>query len=296
MIKTLITATVLAATSVSAYAVPQARIINSYEVGSSRHPSFARLHQVGYTNHCGATFVSPLHAVTAAHCVSGSESYELTFPSSGERVKVVNQIIHTGYSMHTMQNDIAILVLDHNPEGIDPSSVVNEKELRDLTKLSTSATVVGYGATEFGGDMSPTLREVSIPLMTNPYCNSSHIYDGHIMDNMVCAGYEPNGQIQADSCQGDSGGPIFAPNGKLIGVVSWGVGCGTLPGVYQRVGWHLSNFLNGYGIDHNETHHDVMDREAPQLGTNDPQTHAGSIGFVSLILLPLIRRFRKSSK
>lgn len=39
-----------------------------------------------------------------------------------------------------------------------------------------------------------------------------------------------------DSCQGDSGGPLVA-NGKQIGIVSWGMGCGdgSYPGIYSKV-------------------------------------------------------------
>ncbi|XP_074029505.1 trypsin-3-like [Leptinotarsa decemlineata] len=41
---------------------------------------------------------------------------------------------------------------------------------------------------------------------------------------MFCAGYVGKGA--KDACQGDSGGPLMA-NGKLFGIVSWGVGCAT---------------------------------------------------------------------
>ena len=55
---------------------------------------------------------------------------------------------------------------------------------------------------------------------------------------MICAGYQGVGG--KDACQGDSGGPLIGnSNGNpvLVGVVSWGKGCGEkqYPGVYTRV-------------------------------------------------------------
>eukprot|EP00587_Corethron_hystrix_P016539 CAMPEP_0113316068 /NCGR_PEP_ID=MMETSP0010_2-20120614/11478_1 /TAXON_ID=216773 ORGANISM="Corethron hystrix, Strain 308" /NCGR_SAMPLE_ID=MMETSP0010_2 /ASSEMBLY_ACC=CAM_ASM_000155 /LENGTH=82 /DNA_ID=CAMNT_0000172683 /DNA_START=96 /DNA_END=345 /DNA_ORIENTATION=- /assembly_acc=CAM_ASM_000155 len=43
-----------------------------------------------------------------------------------------------------------------------------------------------------------------------------------------------------DACQGDSGGPLIikgksAHEDVAVGIVSWGVGCATYPGVYAEL-------------------------------------------------------------
>lgn len=51
---------------------------------------------------------------------------------------------------------------------------------------------------------------------------------------MLCAGNTEN--WERDACVGDSGGPLFC-NNLLVGIVSWGIGCGkkNYPGVYTDV-------------------------------------------------------------
>ncbi|XP_048486996.1 trypsin Blo t 3-like [Plutella xylostella] len=55
-----------------------------------------------------------------------------------------------------------------------------------------------------------------------------------VTTSMLCAGLLNVGG--ADACQGDSGGPLVY-NGVVVGVTSWGAGCGnpSYPGVYARV-------------------------------------------------------------
>lgn len=87
------------------------------------------------------------------------------------------------------------------------------------------------------GETSDTLKAVEVTIVPQNTCES--IYGGNdvIFPSMLCAG-EPEGG--KDSCQGDSGGPLIQykdDRATLLGVVSFGVGCGRpgIPGVYTAV-------------------------------------------------------------
>lgn len=70
---------------------------------------------------------------------------------------------------------------------------------------------------------------VSVRVMSYENCQEN--YGEDLTIHMMCA-MSP----MHDSCQGDSGGPLVY-DGKLIGVVSWGIGCARpqYPGVYAKV-------------------------------------------------------------
>ncbi|MDQ8045229.1 MAG: serine protease, partial [Solirubrobacteraceae bacterium] len=114
-----------------------------------------------------------------------------------------------------------------------------------------------------GGGLSPPSQgsQQTLVRKADAICKQD-FPDSFRADDMLCAGL-PNGSTNAnavDACQGDSGGPLmrFSPSGvvsspgatltdpvtqlggnwRLVGVVSWGVGCGDAahPGVYARVG------------------------------------------------------------
>jgi len=103
----------------------------------------------------------------------------------------------------------------------------------------TNFVVSGWGASHEIFGLAPTvLHHVTVPWVSDTQCKNA--YGNGITERMICAGDVENGGI--DACQGDSGGPLtwVDPSNSrvtLIGVVSFGAGCGRpgAPGVYAEV-------------------------------------------------------------
>ena len=107
-----------------------------------------------------------------------------------------------------------------------------------LTSVEPSAgalaVVSGWGTLSSGSSTLPSqLQAVEVEITSPASCNSAYAQYGGITVNMICAGVTGGGK---DACQGDSGGPLVVGD-KLVGIVSWGVGCAEAryPGVYSNV-------------------------------------------------------------
>ncbi|ETV92858.1 hypothetical protein H310_13049 [Aphanomyces invadans] len=125
---------------------------------------------------------------------------------------------------------MAIVMLDRHIAGIAPVPVSFE-----TVPANVNTWVRGWGTTRSsGGTHSQVLKEVSVLTWDN--ARAAAALDSSVDDSMLPAG----GKRGEDACQGDSGGPLtIEENGaaRLVGVVSWGLGCGNLnmPSVYGRL-------------------------------------------------------------
>lgn len=127
-----------------------------------------------------------------------------------------------------------MLTLSHAmPEGgVIPAATGEDSAYR----AGTEAAVYGWGDTTGSGAYASVLRSARVQVLPDSDCERA--YPGgregtYKASAMLCAGDPAGGR---DACQGDSGGPLVA-RGRLIGLVSWGSGCGRAgsPGVYTRV-------------------------------------------------------------
>ncbi|MCR6487502.1 serine protease [Amycolatopsis sp. OK19-0408] len=208
---------------------------------------------VNGAQHCAGTLVAKNKVLTAAHCTDGVEASQMEIiggqtkfsDTSGEKAGVSDVWQNPEFTMDGMQHDNSVLTLDKDL-SYTPATLVQSAD-DAAYKTGADVTVVGWGATSEGGDVSDTLLKVSVPVVDNASCAEKYTAAGSNYDkaSMFCAGVPEGGK---DSCQGDSGGPAYV-DGKLAGIVSWGQGCARkdFPGVYTNVGNDYSTISSHIG-------------------------------------------------
>ncbi len=236
---------------------PETFIVGGQDADQGEYPWQVMVTPGGFL--CGGALIHELWVVTAAHCVENIETSNINVvlgnhtlygsEATEQSLSVAESHPHPEYSSVTSDNDIALLKLS-SPATIIAGQVetISLNTESDLAEGLLS-TVIGWGTTSSGGNVSDVLQEVELPILSNETCAGS--YGSTITSNMVCAGYAEGGK---DSCQGDSGGPLMISDGadgfKLAGVVSFGNGCAQpgFYGVYARVSQYLSWISTTMGV------------------------------------------------
>lgn len=201
---------------------------------------------------CGATLIAPTWAITAAHCVEKGAPRDFAVLTGHVKIEEALRtpvraiLIHPDWergpeNAPRFLNDIALLRLA-SPVEVGPIGLGSPGNAAEEDGRTARAT--GWGRTTPTGSGVRELRTVDLRIVGLSDCNDRASYgDGdpatpdRVLPTMLCAGFRGGGR---DACQGDSGGPLTgADAGRrvLIGVVSWGEGCGRPAkyGVYTRV-------------------------------------------------------------
>lgn len=241
---------------------PAQAIVQGKDAAPGEYPYVAKITIDGIFG-CTGTLVTPTHVVSAGHCTSLAPggianvpigqpgqlievnvgAYQAPFRDGerfiGKKVSVAPQYA----GVFSVRDDVSVIELDR-PSSAPTVKIASAAE-RNLWSPGTTATIVGYGVTESGGDPPKILQEATVPIRTDADAAKAYPYLVGGVDPLF-GGFEAESQLAAgngtgDTCQGDSGGPLLvpAPDGafRLAGDTSYGVGCNEpkYPGVYGRV-------------------------------------------------------------
>ncbi len=229
-------------------AAPSSAVVGGGNASPGEYPSVAEVTFGPFL--CTGTLITPDWVLSAGHCgsVTGAAvASPASWPpqlinvriggvnqNDGEQRSASRVVVHPNY-VATSGYDISLIQLSQS-STMAPTQVAGAGE-RSIWNAGTLETIVGWGATEEGGDVPDNLQEARVPITTDAYCAGA--YSDFDPATMVCAGF-PQGGV--DTCQGDSGGPMFGRTSagalRVVGTTSFGEGCARpgKPGVYGRVG------------------------------------------------------------
>jgi trypsin len=222
----------------------EARIVGGHDVNKGRYPYMVSLQSTS-EHGCGAVLVAPDVILTAAHClydfvvvaVIGRFDLENVDEEDSQIIDIMYYLKHPDNVFETDEYDIGLVKLTESTNL--PPITLNRNSA--LLEEGMVLTVMGYG--DLGNGSYPTvLQEVEVNYIPNDDCliyqdplGEGLSYRNFIFDDMMCALGE-----NKDGCFGDSGGPLIWKGDDheqdvVVGIVSWGIGCARLPGVYARV-------------------------------------------------------------
>ncbi|OCT72464.1 transmembrane protease serine 13 [Xenopus laevis] len=229
------------------------RIIGGTSAKLGDYPWQVSLHQRAgnrFAHVCGGTIINVKWVASATHCFQQSADPAnwrvyagITNQNNLNAIHTVTVIVRNeNYNADANDYDMALMKMKQPFQltaTVQPAClpVIDQKfNQNDLCYIS------GFGKTIANSDVgSQYLMQAQVRIIPTSVCNRVNVYNGAITDRMICAGYLEG---KVDSCQGDSGGPLVCQQDGvwyLVGVTSWGNGCGqpNNPGVYSNIHFFL---------------------------------------------------------